>query len=311
MHSFLSSSRHLSSGTAAPTVAGDVNGTITRTGDAYFEAKKVNIEGVAVFQMAVPVLEAASEARVLSISQGSANFKYKKFSKQSLEAAISVNTVCRFLKRPDGALPGMFSVADGKQVYFSQGNLWVDDSRALHFEDAQWGLPPISEGSIIESHLSHFAWSNTIAVTHGDDIYGDYLFCDKDHKVSVDGDEATYYALSRDEWQYLFEHHSYKWAAVNGVNGCVIAPDGFDGTLSESYADDIALAADDLVFLPAAGFRTGSNIMWGNCGLYWSSASYDEKEVYGVFFENGNVIYDQTSNRTIGINVRLVTNVPE
>ncbi|MBQ0024974.1 MAG: hypothetical protein KBT00_04545, partial [Bacteroidales bacterium] len=301
------------SGTAAPTVAGDVNGTITRTGDAYFEAKKVNIEGVAVFQMAVPVLEAASEARVLSISQGSANFKSKKFSKNSLKAATSVNTVCQFLTRPDGALPGKFSVADGKQVYFSQGNLWVDNSRALHFEDAQWGLPPIYEGSINKSHLSNFAWSNTISVLGTDDISGDYLFCDKDHKASVDGDAATYYALSRDEWQYLFSCHSYKWATVNGVIGYVIAPDGFDGTLSDSYVDDIALAADNLVFLPAAGIRIGAQIFFsGSCGYYLVSSycKETETETHIMFFDNGNVLFEGDAN-PYGSNIRLVTDVTE
>lgn len=82
------------SGTAAPTVAGDVNGTISRTGDDYFAAEKVNSEGVAVFQIASPILVTASEARVLNVAQGSDIFKYNNFSKESLPEATSVNTVC-------------------------------------------------------------------------------------------------------------------------------------------------------------------------------------------------------------------------
>ena len=46
-------------------------------------------------------------------------------------------------------------------------------------------------------------------------------------------------------YPYLFNNHSKKWATVNGVNGYVIAPDGFAGTLADSYADDAALAADN------------------------------------------------------------------
>ena len=72
------------SGSAAPTVSGGTNGTITRTGDEYFAAEKVNSEGVAVFQIAAPKLETASEARVLTIAQGSDEFEYKNFSKKSL-----------------------------------------------------------------------------------------------------------------------------------------------------------------------------------------------------------------------------------
>ena len=85
------------SGSAAPSVSGDANGTIIRTGDAYFAADKVNEEGVAVFQMAIPVLEAASGARVLRVAQDPDNFKYENFPKKPLSAATSVNTVCHQL----------------------------------------------------------------------------------------------------------------------------------------------------------------------------------------------------------------------
>ena len=85
------------SGTAAPTVAGDVIGTITGTGDAYFAAGKVNGEGEAVFQIAVPVLETTSNARVLTVTQGSFNFIDQNFTAKSLSEAISVNTVCQLI----------------------------------------------------------------------------------------------------------------------------------------------------------------------------------------------------------------------
>ena len=85
------------SGSAAPSVSGDANGTIIRTGDAYFAADKVNEEGVAVFQMAIPVLEAASGARVLRVAQDPYHFRYENFPKKPLSAATSVNTVCHQL----------------------------------------------------------------------------------------------------------------------------------------------------------------------------------------------------------------------
>lgn len=83
------------SGDKAPVVAGVTNGTITRTGDEYFAATKVNDEGEAVFQIAVPKLETASGARVLTVAQGSDEVKDKNFSKKSIDPATSVNTVCQ------------------------------------------------------------------------------------------------------------------------------------------------------------------------------------------------------------------------
>ena len=38
---------------------------------------------------------------------------------------------------------------------------------------------------------------------------------------------------------------------MNGVNGYVIAPDGFEGTIADSYDDGDELIANNLVFLPA------------------------------------------------------------
>lgn len=98
--------------------------------------------------------------------------------------------------------------------------------------------------------MSYFSWANSIQDAASTSHRGYNLFCDESHKVSVDGSDAIYYALSRDEWKYLFNNHSKKWAKVNGMNGYVIAPDGFAGSLSDSYPDDAALAADKLVSFP-------------------------------------------------------------
>ena len=206
---------------------------------------------------------------------------------------------------PEGALPGKFTVnASGKQVNFSQGNLYADSDNALHFEANQYAF----KSSYIKSHVSHFTWSSTVAAAVGESNSGDNLFCDEDNKVSVDGSEAIYYALSTEEWQYLFNNHSKQWATVNGVNGYVIAPDGFAETLADTYADDAALAADNLVFLPAAGSRDDSDVYGaGGIGYYWSSAALDSGSAYGVSFYSSDVSPDSSGCRNFGCSVRLVT----
>ena len=119
-------------------------------------------------------------------------------------------------------------------------------------------------------------------------------------------DKGTWRTLTKEEWGYLITNHSKKWVAVNGVNGYVIAPDGFTGTLLDKYADDTALAAENLVFLPAASYRQGSGIpYWApGSGRYWTTSNYN----FVSFTEYAIQTY-QESNKTYGYSVRLVMDV--
>ena len=206
---------------------------------------------------------------------------------------------------PEGVLPGKFSVAEGKLVQFSKGNLWADGENSLHFEDNQWGFNSNYE----TSHVSHFTWSDNVASAVGTTNNGSYLFCDESHKVSVDGSDAIYYALSTTEWRYLFSNHSRKWVTVNGVNGYVIAPDGVSlSDVTTSYSED-ELKKDNLVFLPAAGFRDGSDLnQVGDRGRYWSSSESDGGFAYRMYFDSGSVSHSDSGVRENGYSVRLVTN---
>ena len=84
---------------------------------------------------------------------------------------------------PSGVLPGLFSIAEDRKVRFSKGNLWTDDSSVLHFEDKQYGFNNKYE----LSHVSHFTWAESVEKASGETGSSSYLFCDKDHKVSVYG----------------------------------------------------------------------------------------------------------------------------
>ena len=311
------------SGDKAPVVAGGANGTITRTGDSYFAAGKINAEGEAVFQIAVPVLETATGERVLTIEQGSDKVKDKKFTTKALSAATSVNTVCQLVGLPAGALKGEFSVSATKKVYFSKGNLWADGNNALHFEDAQWKTTPASNGSKDASHVSHFTWSDKVPDAVGISYSGSNLFCDEANKQSVDGSGKIYYALSITEWLYLFNTSARMVNgkacysnAVSGVtiggstyNGVFLYPDNYNGEIVSSSMtwDDINAAG--IVFLPAAGYRSSnaSNVITvGGGGLYWSS-TYDNDEADVVYFNDSDVPSYSSLPRNIGHSVRLIT----
>lgn len=308
------------SGAGAPAVAGDVKGVITRTGDTYFAASKVNDEGVAVFQIAVPVLETASEARVLTVSQGSDSFEYRYFSTKALSVATSVNTVCQTIAIPAGAMSGVFTVSkDGgitkTLVRFSQGNLTYNVStKKWAFYEHQYDCATSYDANLI----SLFTWgynaeksidpsgkeSDNVNRTSGN------LSQDEDWGSRI-GDGDTWRTLTNDEWTYLLTNHSCKSASVNGVDGYVIAPDGFSGELAESY-DDAALATDNLVFLPIAGFRGGSMVsLVGDSGAYWSSSAKDSERAYCITIFSGRSAAPVDDKRDIGCSVRLVTDVAE
>lgn len=151
--------------------------------------------------------------------------------------------------------------------------------------------------------MSYFTWSSTVEKAVGKSNDGDFLFCNESNKQSVDGSGKIYYALSKDEWTYLFNNHSKKWVTVNGFNGYAIAPDGFTGTIASTYADDAALAADNLVFLPAAG-KSGMLIN-SNC-YYWSSNNDGKQAAYGLSLNSINPKTDYSTFRNERLSVRLV-----
>ena len=100
------------------------------------------------------------------------------------------------------------------------------------------------------------------------------------------------------EQQELLENCTWTWTTLNGVNGYeVTGPNG------------------NSIFLPAAGYRTGTGVsIRGNYGLYWSSSSGSNAcgNAYDLYFSGSN--YDwYHANRYCGLSVRPVcggTTVP-
>ena len=286
------------SGTSAPSISGAVNGAITRTGDSYFATVKVNSEGEAVFQIAVPTLETASEARVLTVEQGLDKAKDKKFTTRSLAAATSVNTVCQLVGLPAGALKGEFSVSATKKVHFSKGNLfWDGDS--YEFESAQY----LSSWAA-ENHASLFFWSKDNLIPRGQNYndpsaaVGDVFFTNDTETTpksdfTVNGVTGKFRTLSAGEWEYILESRTNaenlytEDVKVCSVEHClVIAPDNcingypFDKTKKEYTQDEWAAAeAAGLICLPPAGYRNDNSVVPAAdsaTGSYWTSSSPDD-----------------------------------
>ncbi len=160
--------------------------------------------------------------------------------------------------------------------------------------------------------------------------------------VSAYGD--GWYTLSSTEWNYVIGERAsgatvngalnarYTEATINtdgtGVNGVILFPDGVTIAAGEvtawgainntsswatkcTTAQWSALESKGCVFLPAAGYRSGSSVSnVGSNGGYWSSTpnSSNVDYAYGVYFGSGYMDPQGSYNRCFGFSVRLARN---
>lgn len=142
--------------------------------------------------------------------------------------------------------------------------------------------------------------------------------------------ESGWRTLTKGEWVYLFNTRSttvrYAKATVDGVSGVILLPDNWSTTYYTLTSTNTAgaaftsneitlsdwntsLEANGAVFLPAAGFRDGTNVYdVGSRGLYWSSSANEDlgSRAYGVIFNGYNMNLGSSDSRYNGYSVRLV-----
>ena len=230
----------------------------------------------------------------------------------SLLTFVGYGSPSVFGMQPSG--DGLFSVSEGKQVRFAPGNLVYDSADGYRFTDHQYDYGGL------------FGWgtgSYPMLVSMNDE---DYLTFD-DWGGHIDG---GWHTLSIDEWVYVIWGRPNATAkrgtaTVCGVHGLVLLPDSWSGGTFHSDTDGwnmnvyeasswSNMEAAGAVFLPAAGFRYGTEMSHvGMIGGYWSSSPNFEDFVYYIedfaydmnFYEDG-VHYFGYYIRYFGRSVRLV-----
>lgn len=238
---------------------------------------------------------------------------------------------------PTPVVGAVFSVSASKKVKFSKGNLYWNGS-AYKFEENQYDYP----SSWNTSHVGHFFWSKDDSIARASSYsdsgasVNDILFTNGTETTpkssfTVDGEAGKWRSLSKDEWTYLIETRSgnrYAKAKVNNVNGLLIFPDNYSGTMSGTGIAAVNTASasfpsssiptaiwsemeeDGVVFLPNAGSRTNSNILnAGSRAEYWSSTASDEGNAYNLLCYVSDILSHQQSGRRSGRHIRLVEDV--
>jgi hypothetical protein len=245
---------------------------------------------------------------------------------------------------PDGAINGKFSVnANGKQVYFSKGNLRYT-SNTWSFFDNQYDYYT----NYSANAWDHFGWS-TSATNYGmstsstsSDYHGTFVDWGSNNALQTSLGTG-WRTLTSGEWTYLFNTRStstvggtdngrYAKAMANNVEGVILFPDTYthpDGVTAPdnvnesngaytsnnySTADWAKMESAGCVFLPAAGCRTTTNVFrevipGGIVGQYWSSTPESNNDGIEVFFGNSSLdpaTNSSNSPRSYGHSVRLV-----
>ena len=192
------------------------------------------------------------------------------------------------------------------------------------------------EGTALADKVDLFGWSTgttnfgVSTCTDYDDYYGSFV----DWGTNKIGNYApnTWRTLTYDEWKYLRYDRTNAddlvgVAQVNGVNGLILLPDNWtcpsgitfkSGFHSERGVDYYAayqtftaeqwskLEAAGAVFLPAAGYRGGSDVYdVQGYGRYWSATEGSSYRAFYLYFgsDGADVGYRGRSN---GRSVRLV-----
>ena len=230
-----------------------------------------------------------------------------------------------------------FSVSATKTVTFSPGNL------QYHPANNEWRFAPNQTDYIGDANanisstyngwIDLFGWGTGNNPTNKSTDYNDYpTFVD--WGVNQIGNDApnTWRTLTYIEWDYILNDRTNASnligvAQLNGVNGLILLPDawqcpsgvtfksGFDDDFgSEYYATYQSFSASEwsklessgAVFLPAAGYRNGSDVNYvQDYGDYWSATEFYSYYALSLGFDSGEACMGNY-DRNDGQSVRLV-----
>ena len=235
----------------------------------------------------------------------------------------------------------VFSVSATKLVRFSKGNLqYTQSTQIWSFADNQYdmiGDDNVSNGGLADK-IDMFGWSGSTATAQWgistskdcSDYSGDFVDWGKNI-----GDGNTWYTLTYDEWGYLISgrtnaNNLIGVARINlnadgsrHANGIVFLPDYWmcpaGITFKSGYSYDYVnyqiftlsdwqkLEAAGAVFLPASGYRGGSDVnRVQECAVYWSATVNFSDEAGCLYFDFGADAYPFYNSRDYGQAVRLV-----
>lgn len=220
----------------------------------------------------------------------------------TVDGKKTANCVVTVLSEPQpGSLDGVFSVAAGKKIRFSKGNLrysLTDSSWGFYPEQYIYGPAIYTEGHNAEISLFTWGygdWSVTPDTKSHSTAYAEEgaSLANSDDWGAVLAETGSWRTLTSAEWNYILVERDgaankckYGVTVCGNANCLVIAPDNFAGTIEASYTQETWAAAeqnDKLVCLPAAGLRNGDvTVSVGESGHYWTASSAGDNKAFSI-----------------------------
>ncbi len=247
----------------------------------------------------------------------------------------------------DGPLPGKFSVSADHQVQFASGNLQYHPNGGYwRFAEHQYDfVGNATSGNVVyaldkcnnalisryyDGWIDLFGWGTADEPwLNAEDATAYGVFEEWGKNTIMNGGYfVKYRTLSWEEWFYLLVERPEAeqlrgQATVNKVHGFILLPDSWQApkkitftpnpnnwdTNVYSAAQWKKLEESGAVFLPAGGFRSGSELnVVGLFGFYWSSTLFSENpaDARDVFFSERRIGPRDHEKRFYGLCVRLV-----
>ena len=167
---------------------------------------------------------------------------------------------------PEGAVDGLFSINENKQVYFSQGNLqyqpssntwqfaWnqydcidrndyivIDENYDEWIDAFAWGTSGNNHGAVCyqpwsnsENDADYFAYGDSVANLYDHTGQADWGY----NRIRNGGNQTGQWrTLTKDEWEYIFDKRTttsgarFAHAVVNNAFGIILFPDDWDPTV--------------------------------------------------------------------------------
>lgn len=250
-------------------------------------------------------------ADIQLVAQSATRFYTKSLTGKTYAASNGYNASFRMAALPEGALPGKFTVDDGKEVYFAKGNLQHVGS-SWRFAASQWEYYGTAQSP-------------------GNDMFGYNGWSSASSLVS-DG----WGVLSRDEWHTLINTRTvsntlhtearYTLATLGGsYKGLIVFPDhyvhpegtgftagtyngasNFTATVSMEGWTKMEMAG--CMFIPAAGYKSYTNNGWqavGSAVCVSSTTQKGSEYYYTPYFADGNVNMNDNSYTGTWSSVRM------
>lgn len=201
--------------------------------------------------------------------------------------------------------PGVFSVWDNRKVYFSPGNLLYDPNDEQHWRFANPQTEYYSEwrdGELIDL-FSYGNWNDDVNQPYGlNTSNGNF----GTNQFTGTADDYTWFTLSQAQWNYLKTRIAQNMPAghritlcgrarVNGVNGLVILPDDWDGSVDPDFEDSCPSYMEH----EPSGFYgyQGCTLDASYCNVYTESTAvkWSDMEAAGaVFLPAAGAYFDES-----------------